>query len=78
LQDGALTHEWRIQLERLLRVARDRHATLPVVWHNTAMLPGGRGTTSYEWFIERATELGATFVVGQDLLSCSPVAPLPT
>lgn len=73
IMDGALQSDWRNQLDMLLKKALERHATLAVIWHNTAICRIG-ALDSYRWFIERASELGAEFVVGEDILRLSSIS----
>jgi hypothetical protein len=76
LQDGALGDDWKGQIDRLLQLAVQRRATLAFIWHNTAMVRGSRGWASYDYLITRARELGAHFVVGQDIMEAIPAAPV--
>lgn len=68
IMDGALHSDWRAQIEALLATAVARHATLAVIWHNTAIARTPETLDAYRWLIVRARELGGEFVVGADLL----------
>jgi peptidoglycan/xylan/chitin deacetylase (PgdA/CDA1 family) len=67
LQDGAVWPDWQRQLTSLLTVAKERRATLAVIWHNTAWQRYPWAEAAYEWLIDAARSASAEFVVGSDL-----------
>jgi len=77
LQDGSLWDNWRDQIDLLLHNALTNHATLGIVWHNSAFCRRPMVKAAYTWLIEKALELGGEIVLGREILSLNETRSLP-